>query len=153
MLTLKFKKLHPKAIVPSYKTHGASGFDLHALVETDELTGFSYIEIPPKSQKLINTGLSCAVPEGMEMQIRPRSGLAAKNGITVTNSPGTVDADYRGPLMVILHNLGNETFVVNNGDRIAQGVICPVERVSIIETDHLDETERGEGGFGSTGIK
>lgn len=102
---------------------------------------------------MIDTGLSVAVSNGYELQIRPRSGLAAKNNITVLNSPGTVDSDYRGPVKVILINHGAENFIINKGDRIAQGVISPVVQATIIEVDELDSTERGSGGFGSTGVK
>jgi len=108
--------------------------------------------VGPGKQRIIDTGLSVAVPEGYELQVRPRSGLSFKHKITVTNSPGTIDSDYRGEIKIIIFNLGEEDFVINKGDRIAQGVVNKIEQFDIQEVDDLDETERGGGGFGSTGV-
>ena len=130
--------------LPEYATYGASGMDLKANTTEPIVLG-------PLERQMIPTGLYIALPEGYEAQVRPRSGLAAKYGVTVANSPGTVDADYRGEIKVILINLSNEKFVVNPGDRIAQMVIARYERVEWEEVATLDETERGEGGFGHTG--
>lgn len=142
---VRISKLHPEAVIPAYQTEGASGFDLHARLDEP-------VTIPAGYTKMVSTGLAFAIPRGLEMQVRPRSGLAAKNDITVLNTPGTVDADYRGEVKVLLHNTGSTRFVVKDGDRIAQGVICPVIQARFIEVDALDETERGSGGFGSTGL-
>ena len=131
--------------LPSYATLHAAGMDLHAAVATDVI-------IAPGKRALIPTGLAIALPDGFEAQVRPRSGLAAKNGITVLNSPGTIDADYRGEVKVILINLGDERFVVQRGMRIAQMVIAPVTRVVWQEVRDLPETARGAGGFGSTKV-
>lgn len=133
------------AILPEYKTDGASGCDVHAFVKEP-------VELLPGDIKLIPTGLACAIPEGFEIQVRPRSGLAAKNGITCLNAPGTIDSDYRGEIKVILINLGKEAFIVKNGDRIAQFVVAPVVRGIFKTVKSLDETLRGSGGFGSTGV-
>ena len=133
------------AILPEYKTDGASGCDVHAFVKEP-------VELFPGDIKLIPTGLACAIPEGFEIQVRPRSGLAAKNGITCLNTPGTIDSDYRGEIKVILINLGKEAFIVKNGDRIAQFVVAPVVRGIFKTVKSLDETLRGSGGFGSTGV-
>lgn len=133
------------AILPEYKTDGASGCDVHAFVKEP-------VELLPGDIKLISTGLACAIPEGFEIQVRPRSGLAAKNGITCLNTPGTIDSDYRGEIKVILINLGKEAFIVKNGDRIAQFVVAPVVRGIFKTVKSLDETLRGSGGFGSTGV-
>lgn len=133
------------AILPEYKTDGASGCDVHAFVKEP-------VELLPGDIKLIPTGLACAIPEGFEIQVRPRSGLAAKNGITCLNTPGTIDSDYRGEIKVILINLGKEAFIVKNGDRIAQFVVAPVIRGIFKTVKSLDETLRGSGGFGSTGV-
>lgn len=133
------------AILPEYKTDGASGCDVHAFVKEP-------VELLPGDIKLIPTGLACAIPEGFEIQVRPRSGLAAKNGITCLNTPGTIDSDYRGEIKVILINLGKEAFIVKNGDRIAQFVVAPVVRGIFKTIKSLDETLRGSGGFGSTGV-
>ena len=138
-------KLAKGAVMPEYKTSGAAGADVHALVD-------SPIELKPGDKTMIGTGLFFAIPNGYEIQVRPRSGLAAKNGVTVLNTPGTIDSDYRGELKVILVNLGKEPFIVNNGDRIAQIVAAPVTQASFKVVDSLDETERGSGGFGSTGV-
>ena len=133
------------AILPEYKTDGASGCDVHAFVKEP-------VELLPGDIKLIPTGLACAIPEGFEIQVRPRSGLSAKNGITCLNTPGTIDSDYRGEIKVILINLGKEAFIVKNGDRIAQFVVAPVVRGIFKTVKSLDETLRGSGGFGSTGV-
>ena len=138
------KKLDPAVKLPSYKTKGASGVDLIAFIKDP-------INIKPQTSKLISTGLSVAFSESYEIQIRPRSGLAAKNTISVLNTPGTIDSDYRGELKIIIYNHGNEDFVIKNGDRIAQMVLVPIVKMEFEETNDLPETIRGEGGFGSTG--
>jgi len=132
--------------LPSYETSASAGMDLRAFI--DEKYSLS-----PGERKLVKTGLFLEIPEGYEAQVRPRSGLALKNGITVLNSPGTIDADYRGEIGVILINHSSENFEINSGDRIAQLVFAKVEQAVWTETDHLNDTERGEGGFGSTGKK
>lgn len=132
--------------LPRQQTAGAAGLDLAAALGPDEV-----IEIAPGDYALIPTGLAIALPQGFEAQVRPRSGLAAKFGVTVLNSPGTVDADYRGEVMVMLINHGKQGFVVRRGERIAQMVVAPVSAVTLFETDALDETARGVGGHGSTG--
>jgi dUTP pyrophosphatase len=131
--------------LPQYETSNSAGMDLRAA------TGSESILLKPGERKLIPTGLSIALPEGFEAQIRPRSGLAIKNGITMLNSPGTIDADYRGEVKVIAINHGSENFEINHGDRIAQMVIAPVVQIQWSETQELSETNRGTGGFGSTG--
>ncbi len=138
------KKLHPDVKIPSYKTKGASGMDLMAYLERS-------INLEPRKSCLIPTGLSIALPEKYEIQIRPRSGLAAKNNISVLNTPGTIDSDYRGEIKIILFNHGNENFIINNNDRIAQMILSPVIKMELEETDELPESIRGDGGFGSTG--
>ncbi len=132
--------------MPAYATSQSAGMDLRANID-EPLT------LRPLERKLIPTGLHIALPEGHEAQVRPRSGLALKHGITVLNSPGTIDADYRGEVMVLLINLSDHDFVVNDGERIAQMVIAKHEQGEFIEVDELDETERGEGGYGHTGVK
>ena len=144
MAKVLIKKLSSDVELPSYKTSGASGMDLMAHIK-------SPIIIKPKTSELIPTGLSVAFSEEYEIQIRPRSGLAAKNNISVLNTPGTIDSDYRGELKIISYNHGNEDFTVNNSDRIAQMILTPVVKMKLQETDELPETLRGEGGFGSTG--
>ncbi|EAQ42793.1 dUTP diphosphatase [Polaribacter sp. MED152] len=134
-----------KHATPNYETEGAAGMDLRANID-------AAITLKPLERAIIKTGLFIALPIGFEAQVRPRSGLAAKKGITVLNSPGTVDADYRGEIGVILVNLSNEDFVINDGERIAQLVIAKHERVNWQEVNVLDDTERGSGGFGSTGV-
>lgn len=129
---------------PSYATEFSAGMDLKASIEAPVIIG-------PLERALIPTGISIALPEGTEAQVRPRSGLAAKHGITVLNAPGTIDADYRGEIKVILVNLSNDPFVINPGERIAQMVVARYEKVVWEEVEALDDTERGEGGFGSTG--
>ena len=132
--------------LPAYATPQSAGMDLRANIEEP-------VVLHPMERKLIGTGLHIALPEGYEAQVRPRSGLALKHGITVLNSPGTVDADYRGEVMVLLINLSDKDFVVNDGERIAQMVIAKHEQGDFIEVEVLDETERGEGGYGHTGVK
>ena len=144
MVKVLIKKLFPAVQLPSYKTSGASGMDLMAYIK-------SSITIKPKTSCLIPTGLSMAFSEDYEVQIRPRSGLAAKNNISVLNTPGTIDSDYRGEIKVIIYNHGNKDFLVNNGDRIAQMILTPVVKMELEEANDLPETIRGEGGFGSTG--
>lgn len=137
--------------LPAYETPGAAGADLRAnLAEADRAAG---ITLAPMDRRLIPTGLRVEIPEGFEMQIRPRSGLALKHGISLPNTPGTIDSDYRGPLGVILINLSAEPFTVGHGDRIAQAVIAPVIQAGFQIVDSLGETGRGAGGFGSTGRK
>ena len=144
MVKVLVKKLDPNVKLPSYKTEGSSGMDLMARIDET-------ITIPPKKSKLIPTGLSVAIPNDTEIQIRPRSGLAAKSSISVLNTPGTIDSDYRGELKVILFNHGDKEFIINNGDRIAQMVLVPILKVQFEEVQDLPETIRGSGGFGSTG--
>ena len=142
---LRVRKKSPLAQLPAYESSGAAGMDIRAFVDRD-------ITIAPLERARIPTGLFMEIPLGYEAQIRPRSGLAARSGVTVVNAPGTIDADYRGELEVALINFGTESFTVKNGDRIAQMVIAPVVRVIVSEAETLSETERGTGGFGSTGI-
>ena len=144
MVKVLIKKLSSKVKLPSYKTSGASGMDLMAFVD-------SSITIKPKTSFLIPTGLSVAFSEDYELQIRPRSGLAAKNNISVLNTPGTIDSDYRGEIKVIIYNHGSKDFTINNGDRIAQMILTPVIKMELEESIDLPETIRGKGGFGSTG--
>jgi len=138
------KRLNPKVELPAYKTSGASGMDLMAFVDQP-------IKIAPKSSCLVPTGLAIAFSEDYEIQIRPRSGLAVKNNITVLNTPGTIDSDYRGEIKIILFNHGNEEFIINNKDRVAQMILSPVIKMNLEEADDLPDSIRGEGGFGSTG--
>ena len=144
MIKVLVKKLNPKAELPKYKTEGSSGMDLMALIENP-------ITIKPQNSALIPTGLSIAIPEDTEVQIRPRSGLAAKSSISVLNTPGTIDSDYRGEIKIILFNHGKEDFTVNNNDRIAQMILMPVLKAEFEEVEELPKTIRGSGGFGSTG--
>ena len=144
MVKVLVKKLNPKVQLPSYKTEGSSGMDLMAFVENP-------IKIAPNTSELIPTGLTVAIPNDLEIQIRPRSGLAAKSSIGVLNTPGTIDSDYRGELKIILFNHSKKEFVVNNNDRVAQMVLLPVLKVDFEEVDELPDTLRGSGGFGSTG--
>ena len=144
MVKVLFKRLNQKAKLPSYKTSGSSGMDLMACVDEP-------ITIKPNESMLIPTGIAIAIPEDTEVQIRPRSGLAAKSSITVLNTPGTIDSDYRGELKVILFNHGKSDFIVNNNDRIDQAVLMPVLKIHFEEVDDLPDTLRGSGGFGSTG--
>ncbi len=144
MVKVLIKRLSSEVQLPSYKTSGASGMDLMAYLK-------SSVTIKPKTSSLIPTGLSIAFSEEYEVQIRPRSGLAAKNNISVLNTPGTIDSDYRGEIKVIIYNHGDNHFLINNGDRIAQMILMPVVKMELEETRDLPETIRGKGGFGSTG--
>tara|TARA_B100000401_G_C52718928_1_gene677594 strand:+ start:435 stop:872 length:438 start_codon:yes stop_codon:yes gene_type:complete len=144
MVKVLIKKLDPLVKLPEYKTSGASGLDLMAFIKEP-------IEIKPKTSSLVPTGLSVAFSENYEIQIRPRSGLAAKKNITVLNTPGTIDSDYRGEIKVIIYNHGDENFLVNNGDRIAQMILAPVVKMELEEVNNLPESIRGKDGFGSTG--
>ena len=144
MVKVLVKKLSPKVQLPSYKTEGSSGMDLMAFIEGS-------IKIAPNSSALVPTGISVAISNDVEIQIRPRSGLAAKSNISVLNTPGTIDSDYRGEIKVILFNHGSKEFVVKNKDRIAQMILMPVLKVNFEEVDDLPETLRGSSGFGSTG--
>ena len=146
MTEILIKRLSKNISLPKYETAGSSGMDLAANIENK-------IEIAPGKTAIIPTGLSVSIPKNFEIQIRPRSGLAAKNQITVLNTPGTIDADYRGELKVILINLSDNAFIIEKGLRIAQMVLCPVIKATLKEVDSLKETKRGSGGFGSTGIK
>ena len=159
---LKIKRLDPKATIPEYAHVGDAGFDLSAVIDEEHSQSQAgesgamggtddSVLVAPGGKFIAKTGLAFAVPSGYELQVRPRSGLAYKHGITVINSPGTVDSGYRGEVMVILLNTGTEPFEIKTGDRIAQAVINKLPKVSIREVEDLDETERGEGGFGSTG--
>jgi dUTP pyrophosphatase len=141
---VKFKKLdHFCGSVPAYQSSGASGCDIHASLKES-------IVLKPGARTLIPTGLALEIPEGFEIQVRPRSGLAIKSGITLVNTPGTIDFDYRGELKIIIINLGEAGFEIKNGDRIAQLVLAPVIQAQFIEAENLSETQRGVGGFGST---
>ena len=144
MTKVLIKKLDSSVELPAYKTNGASGMDLMAFINKP-------ITLKPQNSCLVPTGISVAFPSEFEIQIRPRSGLAAKNNISVLNTPGTIDSDYRGEIKVIIYNHGDSDFVVNNGDRIAQMILSPVIKMKLEETDKLPETVRGESGFGSTG--
>ena len=144
MVKVLIKKLNPAVKIPTYKTTGASGMDLMAFIEQP-------IKLAPKSSCLVPTGLSVAFAEDFEIQIRPRSGLAVKNNISVLNTPGTIDSDYRGEIKIILFNHGSSEFVINNKDRIAQMILAPVHKIDLEEVENLPNTLRGKGGFGSTG--
>ena len=144
MVKVLVKKLNPNVQLPTYKTSGASGMDLMAFIKQP-------IKLAPNSSYLIPTGLSVAFSDSYEVQIRPRSGLAVKNRITVLNTPGTIDSDYRGEIKIILFNHGKEEFIINNKDRIAQIILTPVIKMDLEETDDLPNTLRGKSGFGSTG--
>ena len=146
MVKILIKKTNKEVTTPKYKTDGSSGVDLSAFLEKK-------VVIKPNSSDLIPTGLKVAIPEEFEIQIRPRSGLAAKESIGVLNSPGTIDSDYRGELKIILFNHSNKDFIINNGDRIAQMVLVPILKMEFEEVDSLPDTVRGQGGFGSTGKK
>ena len=144
MVKVLIKKLNPSVQLPSYKTNGASGMDLMAFIEKP-------INLEPGKSCLVPTGLSVAFPIEYEIQIRPRSGLAAKNNISVLNTPGTIDSDYRGEIKIILFNHSNDNFIINKNDRVAQMVLTPIIKMELEETNELPESIRGEGGFGSTG--
>ena len=144
MTKILIKKLNKNAIIPKYETQGASGLDLKACLEKK-------IIIKPGEKSLIPTGIALSIPQDYEVQVRPRSGLAFKNSLTVLNTPGTIDSDYRGEIKVLLINLGKIPFEVTHGLRIAQMVPCPIIKIDLEEVKNLDDTNRGEGGFGSTG--
>ncbi len=144
MVKVLIKKLDPAVIMPVYKTDGASGMDLIAFIKKP-------INVKSKTSSLIPTGLSVAFSKDYEIQIRPRSGLAAKDNVSVLNTPGTIDSDYRGEIKVIIYNHGINDFIINNGDRIAQMILAPVVKMELEETNDLPDTIRGDGGFGSTG--
>jgi dUTP pyrophosphatase len=144
MIKVIIKKLDSSVQLPTYKTDGASGMDLMAHIEKP-------INLKPGKSCLVSTGLSVAFPKEYEIQIRPRSGLAAKNNISVLNTPGTIDSDYRGEIKIILFNHGSENFIINNNDRVAQMVLTPVMEMELEEANELPKSVRGEGGFGSTG--
>ena len=146
MTEILIKRLSKEVPLPKYETDGSSGLDLAACIDKN-------IEIKPGKSGIIPTGLSVAIPKNFEIQIRPRSGLAAKNQISVLNTPGTIDSDYRGELKVILINLSDKIFTVEKGLRIAQMVLCPVTKAKLIEVESLEDTKRGSGRFGSTGVK
>jgi len=142
---LKVLKLHKRAQLPKYESEGAAGMDLRAFLDAD-------VSVPPLGRVKIPTGLKIELPEGYEAQVRPRSGLALKSGLTVLNSPGTIDSDYRGELEIILVNLGQDNVTIKDGERIAQLVVAPVCRAFLFEAESLDKTQRAEAGFGSTGV-
>ena len=144
MVKILIKKINSKVKLPNYKTEGSSGMDLMAFIDNP-------ISIKPKKSELIPTGISIAIPDNTEVQIRPRSGLAVKNNITVLNTPGTIDSDYRGEIKVIIFNHGKDNFIIKNGDRIAQMVLSPIIKIELEEVQNLPKTIRGDGGFGSTG--
>ena len=144
MVKVLVKKLDPSVKLPKYETNGASGMDLIAFIKKS-------IIVKPKESSLVPTGLSVAFSEDYEIQIRPRSGLAAKNNISILNTPGTIDSDYRGEIKIIIYNHGDKDFIINNGDRVAQMVLSPVIKMELEEVNILPKTIRGEGGFGSTG--
>jgi len=144
MVKVLVKKLNSKVQLPKYKTDGSSGMDLMAFIENP-------IKIKPQESSLIPTGISIAIPEDTEIQIRPRSGLAAKSNISVLNTPGTIDSDYRGEIKIILFNHGKEEFIINNNDRVAQMILMPIIKAEFEEVKNLPKTFRGSGGFGSTG--
>jgi len=146
MTEILIKRLSKKITLPKYETSGSSGLDLSANITNS-------VKIEPGKTSIIPTGISVSIPKNFEIQIRPRSGLAAKKQISVLNTPGTIDADYRGEIKVILINLGSESFTVENGARIAQMVVCPIIKAKLKEVESLDNTSRGSGGFGSTGTK
>ena len=144
-MKVKVKLLNKELELPKYKTEYSAGMDLSASINEN-------IILKPMERKLITTGIAISLPKDYEAQIRPRSGLALKNGITVLNSPGTIDADYRGEIGVVLINLGDKDFIIEKGMRIAQMVINKIEQCDLVEVEELDETKRGNGGFGSTGV-
>ncbi len=146
MIEVLIKRLSKNIELPKYETNGSSGMDLAANIDRE-------IKIEPGKTSIISTGISLSIPKNFEIQIRPRSGLAAKNNISVLNTPGTIDCDYRGEIKVILINLGQKAFIVEKGARIAQMVLCPIVRAKFKEVEILDGTIRGSGGFGSTGVK
>jgi len=146
MIQVKFKKLHPKAVIPSYMTEHAAGMDLCTMIE-------SPVVLAPGERALLPTGLAMEIPPGFEGQVRPRSGLALKKGISLVNSPGTIDADYRGEIGIIIINHGVEPVEFLPGDRVAQLIIAPVTQATLVEADELNDSVRSSGGFGHTGVK
>lgn len=146
MISIKVRKLHPSAQVPRYMSEGAAGCDVMACLESPRV-------LAPSSRDAIPTGLAVEIPLGYEIQVRPRSGLAFKQGLTVVNAPGTIDSDYRGEVKILVINLGTEPVTVQPGDRIAQLVLQRVDQMAFVEADTLGETARGVGGFGSTGVQ
>ena len=146
MKKILIKRTSKNVSLPKYETSGSSGMDISAFIKNN-------IEIKPGEKSIISTGFHLSIPKGFEVQIRPRSGLAAKKSISVLNTPGTIDADYRGEIKVILINLGKEKFIIENGMRIAQMVVCPIVQAEFEEVNELSITDRGSGGFGSTGNK
>ena len=151
---VKIKKVHEKAIIPQYQREGDAGFDFHALIDNE----IGYVVVEPKDQIVIRTGISCSIPRGYEIQVRPRSGLAFKHKITITNSPGTIDFGFKIPneILVIIYNLSDEKFKISNRDRIAQGVLKKVEKAvfeEVFEESEDDKMRNRGGGFGSTGLK
>ena len=146
MAKIQIKRVSKKVLIPKYETLGSSGMDIAAHIEKN-------IIIEPGDKALVPTGFKLSIPKGYEVQIRPRSWLAAKKNISVLNTPGTIDSDYRGEIKVILVNFGKEKFIVENGSRIAQMVVCPIVQATLQEVKDLEETKRGSGGFGSTGTK
>ena len=144
MTEVLIKRLFKNVELPKYETNGSSGMDLSAYISKD-------IKIEPGKTSIIPTGISLSIPKNFEIQIRPRSGLAAKNNISVLNTPGTIDSDYRGEIKIILFNHGSENFIINNKDRVAQMVLTPIIKMELEETKELPESIRGDGGFGSTG--
>lgn len=144
MIKVQIKKINPDVELPSYETTGSSGVDLRAYIK-------SPITIKPQTSKIITTGIFLTIPKGCEVQIRPRSGLASKSNISVLNSPGTIDSDYRGEIKIILFNHGRLDFIVKNGERVAQMVLVPILKFDFEEVDEISSTDRGAGGFGSTG--
>lgn len=145
MVEIKVKKLHPKAVIPGYMTEHAAGMDLCTVIDAP-------VELLPGERTLLPTGLAMEIPPGFEGQVRPRSGLALKKGIALINSPGTIDADYRGEIGIIIINHGSEAVEFMPGDRIAQLIIAPVTQATLVETDDLNDSERSSGGFGHTGV-
>ena len=143
-MTIKFRRINPDAVLPAYAHDGDAGMDVRSVAD---------VVVPARGRALVPTGLVMMLPPGYEAQVRPRSGLALKSGITVLNTPGTIDAGYRGEVGVILFNTGDGDFRVAKGDKVAQLVIAPVTRAEVSETFEVDETERGAGGFGSTGVR
>ena len=146
MTKILIKKNSKAVKTPMYETQGSSGMDIAAFLDGE-------IKIEPGEKALVPTGFSLSIPKGFEIQIRPRSGLAAKKGISVLNTPGTIDSDYRGEIKVILINLGEKSFIVEKGLRIAQMILCPVVKAKLKEVESLEDTKRGSGGFGSTGVR
>ena len=144
MVKVLVKKLDPNVELPKYKTEGSSGLDLMAFIDNP-------IKISPNTSALVPTGISVAISNDLEIQIRPRSGLAAKSSVTVLNTPGTIDSDYRGEIKIILFNHGKEDFIIKNKDRVAQMILVPIIKIEFEEVDELPNTIRGSGGFGSTG--